>query len=150
MHLISKDLKRLHDRLVADDYDDLGFDHIKSPYELKQAGGGVCWDFVVAEATAIQRQWFEYRCYFTGLHRNGRMIATHTYIIVENQFWIECSWRKHHGVHHVKTYKEIVDLLMDEYGADESHTLEYDPLKTVGMNDTQFFAYLEESGRFLS
>ena len=36
MHLISKDLKRLHDRLVAYDYDDACFDHIKSPSELKQ------------------------------------------------------------------------------------------------------------------
>ena len=129
----------MHDRLVAYDYDDSDFNHIKSPSELKQSGGGVCWDFVVAEASALQRQWLEYRGYFTGLHRNGRMIATHTYIIVEKMFWIECSWRKHHGVHNVKSYKEIVDLLMDEYGADEAHTLEYDPIKTVGMNDTQFF-----------
>lgn len=147
MHLISKDLKRLHDRLVAYDYDDSDFNHIKSPSELKQSGGGVCWDFVVSEASALQRQWLEYRCYFTGLHRNGRMIATHTYIIVEKMFWIGCSWRKHHGVHNVKLYKEIVDLLVDEYDADESHTLEYDPMKTVGMNDTQFFEYIEESGR---
>lgn len=39
---------------------------------------------------------------------------------------------------------------MDEYDADEAHTFEYDQLKTVGMNDTQFFEYIEESGRFLS
>lgn len=70
------------------------------------------------------------------------MIATHTYIIVEKMFWIECSWRKHHGVHNVKSYKEIVDLLMDEYGADEAHTLEYGTLKTVGMDDTQFFFFV--------
>ena len=50
----------------------------------------------------------------------------------------------------MKTYKEIVSLLMDEYDADEAHTFEYDPIKTVGMNDTQFFEYIEESGRFLS
>ena len=49
---------------------------------------------------------------------------------------VECSWRKHPGVHQVKAYNEIVDLLMDEYDADEAHTFEYDPLKTVGMNDT--------------
>lgn len=78
------------------------------------------------------------------------MIAMNTYIIVENMFWLECSWRKHHGVHRVKTYKEIVDLLMDEYDADEARTLEYDQMKTIGMNDMQFFNYLEESGRSLS
>ena len=100
-------------------------------------------DFVVAEASAIQRQWLEYRCYFTGLHRNGRMIAMNTCIIVENMFWLECSWRKHHGVHRVKTYKEIVDLLMDEYDADEARTLEYDQMKTIGMNDTQFLHILK-------
>lgn len=71
------------------------------------------------------------------------MIATHTYIIVEKMFWIGCSWRKHHGVHNVKLYKEIVDLLVDEYDADEAHTCEYDPIKTVGMNDTQFLSTLK-------
>ena len=55
-------LKRLHDRLVAYDYDDSDFNHIKSPYELNQSGGGVCWDFVVAEASDLQRQWLEYHC----------------------------------------------------------------------------------------
>lgn len=150
MHLLSKDIKRLHDILVAYDYDDSDFNHIKSPSELKKSGGGVYWDFVVAEASALQRQWLEYRCYFTELRRHGSMIATYVYIIVENMFWIECSWLKRHGVHQVKAYNEIVDLLMDEYDADEAHTLEYDQLKTIGMNDTQFFAYLEESGRFLS
>lgn len=49
------------------------------------------------------------------------MIATYVYIIVENMFWIECSWLKRHGVHQVKAYNEIVDLLMDEYDADEAH-----------------------------
>ena len=75
------------------------------------------------------------------------MIATYVYIIVENMFWIEFSGLKRHGVHQVKAYNEIVDLLMDEYDADEAHTCEYDPIKTVGMNDTQFFEYIEESGR---
>ena len=71
------------------------------------------------------------------------MIATYVYIIVENMFWIECSWLKRHGVHQVKAYNEIVDLLMDEYDADEAHTWEYKPLKTVGMNDTQFLSTLK-------
>ena len=70
MHLISKDIKRLHDRLVAYDYDDSDF---------------------------------------TGLHRQGRMIGTHT-LTSSSKICFGLSARG-----------ESVDLLMDEYDADEAH-----------------------------
>jgi len=123
--------------------------HIKSVSEFNSRRGGVCWDFMAPMAKAIDDAGYIYHCYFTGLHKDDRMIGTHTYIIVRDgsfRYWIECAWQKNKGVHLVFSYKDVERLLKSEYHADEVYTVAYNPFDVVGMTDNEFFDYLEREG----
>lgn len=128
--------------------EDLSDYHIKSIKEFNAARGGICWDFVGPIANDLERIGVQCKCYFTGIHVNGEMIASHTYIISDTspRYWIECAWMIHRGVHRCTSYKCVESLLKREYNADEIYTLTYDPFEVYGKTTKQFFDYLEDNG----
>lgn len=132
------------------DYDyideDLSNYRIKSIKEFNSTKGGICWDFVGPIANDLTAMNIPWKCYFTGLHKNDEMIASHTYIITDSapRYWIECAWFKHHGLHKVSSFKVVESLLQKDYSADEAHTLIYNPFDAYGKSVDQFFNYLEE------
>ena len=133
--------------------EDMSIYHIKNSFEFDKSHGGICWDFMRGMSLALHKASFIHHCHFTGIYKDGKMIATHTYIIIRDgifKYWIECAWDKHKGVNLIFSYKDVERLLKDEYNADEAHTVIYSPTKTEGMTANAFFAYLEKEGIELS
>lgn len=141
---------KIYDKYSDYDYADMDVSNyrIKSIKEFNTLKGGVCWDFVIPIANDLDVKEVPYTCYFTGLHKNGNMIASHTYIVTDTspRYWIECSWMRNKGVHEVSSFKDVENALKSSYNADEVFTVSYVPRKTQGMNPEQFFNYLEDTG----
>lgn len=147
-----RNLWEVYNKFRDYDYEDMGTDreyHIKTPDEFEEVRGGVCWDFVGPMALELAKQGVPWKCYYTGIHKGHRTLATHTYIIAERHQWIECSWQKHKGIHHVDSFRDVVRLLLNTYQGSVGHTVIYNPLRTFGMSTDEFFEYLEEEGRYL-
>ena len=147
-------LKSIYNKYSSYNYIDESLDgyHIKTINEFNEANGGICWDFVGPIANDLYKLGISYKCYFTGLHKDGEMIASHTYVITETspKYWIECAWIPHSGLHKDVSYKYVENLLASEYDADEAHTLTYNPYKVYGYTVKQFFDYLEDNAIELS
>lgn len=145
------DIRKVYNKYKNYDYIDPNFDnyHIKTPKEFDSLHGGICWDFVGPIAEELDHYDIPWKCYYTGIHKGNRTLATHTYIIADNKFWIECSWQKYKGTNIVSSYKDIEDLLLEEYRGDKAYTVEYDPRKTYGKSEKRFFDYLEQNGKEL-
>ncbi len=141
---------KIYDKYSSYDYADMDVSsyRIKSIKEFNALKGGVCWDFVIPIANDLDANEVPYTCYFTGLHKNGNMIASHTYIVTDTspRYWIECSWMRNKGVHEVSSFKDVENALKSSYNADEVFTVSYVPRKTPGMSPEQFFNYLEDTG----
>ena len=121
--------------------------NIKSPNEFKDYHGGVCYDYVVTIADQLEEEEIPYHCYYTVIHKGNKTIATHTYIIVEPNLWIECAWKLKQGLYEVDSYKDIEKELLDYYNGDSAFTVEYNPLETVGMFLSEFYDYLEKKSK---
>jgi hypothetical protein len=146
-----KDIKKVFNKYKDYDYIDPDFAtyFIKSPEEFDEQHGGICWDFVVAIANELNKYDIPYTCYFSEVQKRDKTVATHTYIIADG-YWIECSWQKYKGIRMVDSFTDIENLLLRYYKCNEVHTVSYNPLKTVGKTDNQFFFYLNEYGKELS
>ena len=145
------EIKKIYNKYKDYDYIDTDFNnyHIKTPREFNELKGGICWDFVGPIARELNKYDIPWKCYYTGIHKGYRTLATHTYIIVDGKYWIECSWQKYKGINNVGSFKDVEELLLEEYGGDKAYTVEYNPLATFGMTDSEFFDYLENNGREL-
>jgi hypothetical protein len=146
-----QDIRKVYNKYKNYNYIDLNFDnyHIKTPKEFDSLQGGICWDFVGPIAEELDKYNIPWKCYYTGIHKGDRTLATHTYIIADGKYWIECSWRKYKGLNTISSYKDIEDLLLESYHGEKAYTVEYNPLDTFGMTDQEFFDYLEHYGKEL-
>ncbi len=127
--------------------------HIKTQKEFESCRGGVCWDFMLPMSQAINDARYIHHCYFTSIMKDGKMIGSHTYIIVRDgpfHYWVEAAWQKHKGIHLVFSYKDVERLLKESYNADELHTVVYDPTAVEGNTANEFFEYLNKEGVELS
>lgn len=142
-------IRKIFNKYKHYDYIDADFSkyRIKSPEEFYYFNGGICWDFVGSIAKELDKYDIPWKCYYTGIYKGDRTLATHTYIIADNKFWIECSWQKYKGTNIVSSYKDVEDLLVDTYHGEKVYTVEYNPLDTFGMTDYEFFDYLENNGK---
>lgn len=147
-----RDIRKVYNKYKSYDYIDQDFSnyHIKSTNEFEELYGGICWDFVVAIANELNKYDLSYKCYFSEVQKENKTIATHTYIIIDDTYWIECSWQKYKGIRMVDSFTDIENLLLRYYKCNEVHTVSYNPLKTVGKTDNQFFFHLNEYGKELS
>lgn len=143
---------KIYNKYKNYNYIDTDFDnyHIKTSKEFDTLNGGICWDFVGPIAKELNKYDIPWKCYYTGIHKGSRTLATHTYIIADNNYWIECSWKKHKGINVVNSFRDVENLLLENYHGDKAYTVEYNPLDTFGMTDNEFFDYLEENGREVS
>lgn len=150
-----KSLYKIYNKYSKYDYIDCDITgyRIKSIDEFEKCNGGVCWDFMAPISDEINKIPYIHHCYFTEVQKGGKMIASHTYIIVRDtpfHYWIECAWQKNKGVHFIFSYKDIERLLKEEYNADEVHTIVYDPSAVEGYTANEFFEYLNKEGAELS
>lgn len=145
------DIRKIYNKYKNYNYIDPNFDnyHIKTPKEFDSLHGGICWDFVGPIAEELDRYDIPWECYYTGIHKCDRTLATHTYIIADNKYWIECSWQKYKGLHVVDSFKDIENVLLEEYNGENVYSLKYNPLMTFGMSEEEFFEYLECNGQEL-
>lgn len=145
------DIRKVYNKYKHYDYIEPNFKnyHIKTPKEFDYLNGGICWDFVGSIAKELDNYDIPWKCYYTVIRKGNKTETTHTYIIADNKYWIECSWNKYKGIHLVDSYKDIEDLLLHEYKGDNYSTLEYNPLETFNMTDEEFFDYLENHGKEL-
>lgn len=127
--------------------------HIKSKQEFNNISGGVSWDFVGSICDFLHEHGIISYCFFTGIYRDEKMIASHTYVIVSYEmksYWIECAWQNHIGIHEVNSFSDIEELLKVSCKADEVHTSVYNPSKTYELTTSEFLSYIEQSGVELS
>ena len=143
-----RDIRKVYNKYKSYDYIDPDFSnyHIKSTNEFEELYGGICWDFVVAIANELNKYDLSYKCYFSEVQKENKTIATHTYIIIDDTYWIECSWQKYKGIYIIDSFTDIEGLLLEFYNCDEVHTVIYNPLDTVGKTDKEFFSYLNLYG----
>ena len=116
---------------------------IKSPRRFCRDYGGVCYDYVVAIADELEKADIPYQCFYTVIHKGNKTIATHTYIIIEPNIWMECAWKSKQGLYEVNSYKDIENELLNYYHGDSAFTVKYNPLDTVNMSLNDFYSYLE-------
>lgn len=127
--------------------------HIKSQKEFDDLNGGICWDFIKPISNFLSDNNIVSYSFFTGVYKNERLVASHTYVIASCEgklYWIECVWHDYKGIHIVNSFSEIEELLKEFYNADEVHTSLYNPYKSVGLTANEFINYVEDHGVELS
>ena len=127
--------------------------NIKSQEEFDDLHGGICWDFIKPISSFLSDNNIVSYSFFTGVYKNKRLIASHTYVIAsceERLYWIECAWQDYKGIHIVDSFSEIEELLKEFYNVDEVHTSLYNPYKSVGLTANEFIDYVEDHGVELS
>lgn len=123
--------------------------HIKTKEEFDFSNGGICWDFIGPMHEMLLSKDIYHHCFFSEIQRSGAMIASHTYIIVNDlpyRYWLECAWQKHKGLFFISSYKDIERMLKDEYSSSEVHTVMYNPEMCYGKTADEFFEYLNKEG----
>ena len=155
MNQIINDIIKVYEKYSKYEYIDCDVSskeyHIKTKQEFDSLNGGICWDFVGPIKDSLIKYNIISYCFFTSIHKAVAMIASHVYIIVPcTMQWIECAWQSFKGIHEVKSFSDIENLLKNEYNADEVHTTIYDPSRTYGLSTNEFFKYLDEHGVALS
>lgn len=107
---------------------------------------GICWDFVNYQHDVFKRNGYsdESHMFITQINNDPNAIVTHTFSIVgigEKKYWVESAWSKHKGVHEVKSYKDVVNLLRNEYGQNNAcDVYEYNPDGLdKNLTDQEFF-----------
>lgn len=121
---------------------------ICSPSQFYKNNGGVCWDFVVAQADFFNKNKIKYDCYLANIADKNRIktIGTHTFTIIRNNVWFESAFYKYRGIHENYNYFDVSKLILEYFG--KSNILEgiylYDPIKTINMNINQFFDYINK------
>lgn len=148
---VLQEVNNIFDKYKEYDYidSDLCKYKIKSTDEFERQHGGICWDFISPISHCLASRNIIHHCYFTEVQKGGRMISSHTYVIVRDgsfYYWIECAWQKNKGVNLVFSYKDIERLLKEEYNADEVHTIIYNPNAVEGYTANEFFEYLNKEG----
>lgn len=148
-----KDLFKFNNHLNTfkyDRYPDFDFYTIKDAYELEETKIGICWDYVVDEASWLESKGISYDCYYTNLvDKKGSTIATHTYILIPwkgKNIYFESSWEKYKGLYFISSYKVVEKILKKQFGANKAYTTKYLPLESVGCTDKEFFKYLIDFG----
>ena len=123
--------------------------HIKTAENFYLSKGGICWDFIGPMHEMLLSKDVYHHCFFSEVQRAGTMIASHTYIIINDmpyRYWLECAWQKHKGIFFISSYKDVERILKEEYSSSEVHTVVYNPEKCYGKSADEFFNYLNECG----
>ena len=100
--------------------------------DFKKYKVGVCWDFVNYQHSVFKTRGLHDTSYFYMglLNDDPNDIVTHTFSIVDidgKKYWVESSWYKHQGVHTVKSFKDVVKYLNEDYDIKEFEVYEYNP-----------------------
>lgn len=148
-----KDLFKFNKHLNSFKYDiypDFDYYTIKDAYELEETKIGICWDYVVNEATWLENKNLPYKCYYTNcVDKKGDTLAIHTYILIpwkDKYIYFESSWERYQGLHFVNSYKTIEKILKKILWASKVYTTKYLPLESIGYTDKEFFKYLTDFG----
>jgi hypothetical protein len=148
--MIPKAIKQVYSLFKDYTYQEPDFTNykIKIPSAFNKQRGGICYDFVGPIALELDKCNIPWECFYTVVKQGEKTLATHTYIIADNKYWIECSWQPYKGINIVDSYHDIEDLLKDYYGGTEIHTFSYDPTQTFGLTLPEFYHYLEQEGEY--
>ena len=100
--------------------------------DMKKYHVGVCWDFVNFQHDRFKVLGIPDKSYLVVIQTGPKSedIVTHTFSIVRigySYYWFESSWMKHQGVHKVSSYKDVVNVLLREYGRHPYDVYEYNP-----------------------
>ena len=94
---------------------------------------GVCWDYVNYQHNMFKKNGYHDESYMFVMERNNNPndIVTHTFSILNidgKKYWFESSWSRHRGIHKVNSYKDVVNILREEYGTDNAYDVyKYNP-----------------------
>ena len=100
---------------------------------IEKHHAGICWDFVNYQHHIFKKNGYPDESYMFVMQRsdNPNDIVTHTFSTVDiggKKYWFESSWFKHQGVHEVASYKDVVDILRQEYGSNNAYDVyKYNP-----------------------
>ena len=114
--------------------------------DMKKYKAGICWDFVNYQHDIFKRNGYPDESYMFIVARNNNPndIATHTFSTVDigdKTYWFESSWSEHKGIHEVTSYKDVINALRKEYGADNAFDVyKYNPDGLdKNLTDSEFF-----------
>lgn len=114
---------------------------------------GICWDFVNYQhnyfsKTGIKNDSF---LFVKQMSEDPNDIVTHTFSILEGNKWFESSWAKHQGIHKVRSYKDVIDVLKEEYKSKyDFEVYKYNPDGMTGISNSQFFKKATSNGPILA
>lgn len=125
---------------------------VRSPKKFHEDNGGICWDYVVAEAQFFKENNIPFKCYCViGSNDNHNIIDTHTFIIVGDSLWFESAWKPMKGLHIKENPKSICLQFVQYYNERSKYILctEYNPIETIDMTESQFIKYVNKSKEVL-
>jgi len=125
-----------------------------TPKEFYKYNGGVCWDYVAAQAEWFNKNNIKYHTYYN-LCDDGNDCPTHTYSIIKYNnyyYWFEASWKSMHGIYKFKTEKDAINYVSSKlyihakpnskkiYGI---YNIEFNPLDSnlFGLNCEDYMEY---------
>ena len=82
---------------------------------------GICWDFVNYQQDFFNRNGISSTAYFfiaKNEVNDGKMV-THTFNVLSidgKTYWFEAAFKKHSGIYEIKSYNDVIKVLLEEYG----------------------------------
>ena len=82
---------------------------------------GICWDFVNYQQDFFNRNGISSTAYFFIAKNdvNDGKIVTHTFNVLfidGKTYWFEAAFKKHSGIYEIKSYNDVIKVLLEEYG----------------------------------
>lgn len=98
-------------KIKANDF--INYYKMLTPKEFYKYNGGVCWDYVAAQAEWFNKNNIKYHTYYN-ICDDGNECPTHTYSIIKYNnyyYWFEASWKPMHGIYKFKTEKDAINYV---------------------------------------
>lgn len=114
---------------------------------------GICWDFVNYQHNYFSKIGIKNDSFLfvKQMSEDPNDIVTHTFSILEGNKWFESSWAKHQGIHKVQSYKDVTDILNEEYNSKyDFEVYKYNPDGMTGISNSQFFKKATSNGPILA
>lgn len=97
--------------------------------DIEKYHAGVCWDFVNYQHDQFKRNSINDKSYLFVMQRSNdpNDIITHAFSIIDinsSKYWFESSWTKHQGIHKVSSYKDTIQILINDYKTKNSISYE--------------------------
>jgi hypothetical protein len=131
---------------------------ILSPSQFKSHKGGICWDYVVYEASRFGSFGVKFNTFFFCIvNKEGIPTNTHTFLLFyhnDKVYWFEASWKTNMGIFEFENENEALSFIVNKLKSVndkkfDNFIVKYNPSKYIGKNENEFLSEMGNAPEYV-